>query len=877
MRNFLIFTFTLLTFVNFSFSQSGNGHTQTTTLSYNPTGFTASNMLQDAGTTTAAKSTINNNAAANAYVNFTFDTSGKRVYIVYTTDNSTPNKSNGTQVEGNFNNYNDPNRTWLCVIPAQSATVTVKYAFYISNGDVASAWGKIDGNGYSTSWDENSINAFSYVVKEANTQTGNWGTGSTWTSGSAPTSSSNVEIIQSTTVTVNSTSAVSNDLTIINSGAITITKDGGLTVNGEIANSGTVTINSDSNEFGSLIPTSKSGSGTYTYNRYVANRDTADLISSPFAGQTFSNLLSNNTGKIITNPSDATIYLFSSFDRNAGDYSNFDSDTDGSNTINAGTGYRSGTHAVTTELLISKYSEGSGYNKYLEVYNGTGSTINLDNYDFQINWNGNTSSENSNVRSFTSGATLANGKTWVMVHNHANAHDDLEAAANNEAAIGFNGDDAVALRKNGTVIDVIGTIGTDPGSAWDVAGETNATAEHTLERKGTVTSPNAVGSDSFGSNATDSEWVVTGQNTGWSNLGSHKMTGTTLSFTGTLLVANETEAISIGSHGANGKWNLVGNPFPSYLDLQHFYTDNSAQFDSTYSAIYAYDGDTSGDGSVWTLYNSSNYSGVYISPGQGFFIAAGGSNNISFDTDMRTVSGSDDFISGDVIENTEIELRIYNNNNAVGNTKLFFDEGLTLGLNPGWDAGSYSQSSSIMTRLVEEDEGHGMAINAMGLDAMENAVIPLVINQSAGQEFRINLHTATIPDPNVYLEDVEEGTFTNLYEGDFVYTPTSDLEGVGRFFIHMTADTMSSGEVSTSMLNAYKEVDASHITIEGLATQTNETNVSLYNILGRKVLSTTLNNNMNTQTISTIGLSAGIYVIELESGSDRLTKKLIVH
>ena len=44
-----------------------------------------------------------------------------------------------------------------------------------------------------------------------------------------------------------------------------------------------------------------------------------------------------------------------------------------------------------------------------------------------------------------------------------------------------------------------------------------------------------------------------------------------------------------------------------------------------------------------------------------------------------------------------------------------------------------------MTRLVEDDEGYGMAINAMGLDAMENAVIPLVINQSAGQEFRINL------------------------------------------------------------------------------------------------------------------------------------------
>jgi hypothetical protein len=33
---------------------------------------------------------------------------------------------------------------------------------------------------------------------------------------------------------------------------------------------------------------------------------------------------------------------------------------------------------------------------------------------------------------------------------------------------------------------------------------------------------------------------------------------------------------------------------------------------------------------------------------------------------------------------------------------------------------------------------------------------------------------------------------------------------------------------------------------------------------------------MNTQTISIIGMASGIYVIELESGNDRLTKKLII-
>jgi len=365
--------------------------------------------------------------------------------------------------------------------------------------------------------------------------------------------------------------------------------------------------------------------------------------------------------------------------------------------------------------------------------------------------------------------------------------------------------------------------------------------------------------------------------------------GTTLDFTGTVRTTDVT-GIAIDDNTANaanfGKWNLVANPYPSYLNANddadsnasnNFLGVNASPLHSSFAYIYGYDGD-----GTYTYYNHlTPGSAVYIAPGQGFFVASDDSagNTIQFTEAMQTVGGSDDFNAenSDVMNDAyEVSLRLYHDNQMIEETRLFFEENLGLGLDVGYDAGSFSQEAAIMTRLVEEDEGHGMAINAMGLDAMENAVIPLVINQSAGQEFRINLHTATITDPNVYLEDIGQGTFTNLYEGDFVYSPMSDLSGVGRFFIHMTADTMSNEDVSTSMLNAYKEIDASYITIEGLATQTNKTNISLYNILGRKVLSTTLNNNMGTQTISTAGLSAGIYVIELESGTDRLTKKLII-
>ena len=359
--------------------------------------------------------------------------------------------------------------------------------------------------------------------------------------------------------------------------------------------------------------------------------------------------------------------------------------------------------------------------------------------------------------------------------------------------------------------------------------------------------------------------------------------GATMAFTGTI-DTDATETISVESFtDASGRrWNLISNPYPSFIkigpstDDNTFLEVNDDVIDDTYEGVYGYD--AVADPSTYTIIN--NLSGVTsIAPGQGFFVAARSTTatNITFKKEMQTTSTGDDFISGDVFQHAEVELRLFNNDNLMGKTNLFFVEGLTLGLDPGYDAGGFTQNDPLMTRLVENDEGHGMAINAMGLDAMENAVIPLVINQSAGQEFRVSLHNANVNGAYVYLEDSLVGEMIDLKAGDFALTPTSDLGGVGRFFIHITADTMSNGEISTSLLNAYKKVDSSYITIEGLATQSNNINVSLYNILGTEVLSTTLYNNMNTQTISTVGMATGIYIIELESGRDRLTKKFIIH
>ena len=430
----------------------------------------------------------------------------------------------------------------------------------------------------------------------------------------------------------------------------------------------------------------------------------------------------------------------------------------------------------------------------------------------------------------------------------------------------------------------------DPG--WDLIGSPVVGADLTTSNFSQNGTSDAIMPYDNSDNTWTSTDAATFSTTSGQGYAMAKETAAVESFTETFETDDVDVAISNNDGSGSGtQWNLVANPYPSYLAL-----NSSASSASTASTDFitqnAVTADVLGSGTnedalwYWTgsgygQYNNAS-SATYIAPGQGFFVASKtGGGTLKFLESMQTVTGSDDFISGDVMDDNRGELFISLNQNGLNReTEIYFIENTTDGSDPTYDTRTFpmgDNNTSIYTRLVQDDEGIDLGIQSLAYSEMWGKVIPIGVNSIAEDELRISIsHRTTPADLNIYLEDNYQGTMTNLLEEDFVLTPMSDLNGAGRFFIHMTADTMSNEEVSTSMLNAYKEVNANYITLEGLATQSNNINVSLYNILGRKVLSTTLNNNMNTQTISTVGMASGVYVIELESGTDRLTKKLII-
>lgn len=133
-----------------------------------------------------------------------------------------------------------------------------------------------------------------------------------------------------------------------------------------------------------------------------------------------------------------------------------------------------------TDIIISEYIEGSSNNKVIELFNPTGSSIDLGAgaYKLLLYFNG----------SATVGGTILltnvmpSGGKWVVSHTLASAAI-LLVANQTTATLQFNGDDAVVLVKGAgnTVVDAFGQVGLDPGTEWGTG--LVSTADNTLRRK----------------------------------------------------------------------------------------------------------------------------------------------------------------------------------------------------------------------------------------------------------------------------------------------------------------------------------------------------------------------------------------------------------
>ena len=180
------------------------------------------------------------------------------------------------------------------------------------------------------------------------------------------------------------------------------------------------------------------------------------------------------------------------------------------------------------DLFFSEYAEGSGNNKYLEIFNPTNAAIDLTTYAFPSVSNAPTViGQHEYWNTFTVGATIPAGGIYIVAHGSADP--SIVALANQTHNFLSNGDDGYKLafgtELSHVIVDAIGDFQGDPGSGWAVAGTTNGTQNHTLVRKPTITQGNPDWTVSAGIDVASSEWIVLPIDT-WTDLGVHTITGT---------------------------------------------------------------------------------------------------------------------------------------------------------------------------------------------------------------------------------------------------------------------------------------------------------------------------------------------------------------
>lgn len=131
-----------------------------------------------------------------------------------------------------------------------------------------------------------------------------------------------------------------------------------------------------------------------------------------------------------------------------------------------------------TALIISEYSEGKSYNKFLEITNVSDKEIDLSAYSLALYSNGSTTGTLQQLS-----GTLAAGASKVYAHSDYTAAlpEGITPEFINDDVINYNGNDPIGIICSGELVDIFGVIGTSEDFAKDV----------TVRRKSTVTAPSA--------------------------------------------------------------------------------------------------------------------------------------------------------------------------------------------------------------------------------------------------------------------------------------------------------------------------------------------------------------------------------------------------
>jgi hypothetical protein len=345
-----------------------------------------------------------------------------------------------------------------------------------------------------------------------------------------------------------------------------------------------------------------------------------------------------------------------------------------------------------------------------------------------------------------------------------------------------------------------------------------------------------------------------------------------ISFIGTLNATDVSIVLTQGAIGGGTNFNLLGNPFTTFINSGTFLTEEGiTTSDITSATLWVWNQSLGDAGGYETKVAGDSFK---VAPGQGFFVEANSTNNVTFTEAMQSHEAADTFQRS---SKTEVHLFI-NDGNDSKFLKVYYINGTTKGFDNGYDGELFrgvSHSLALYSQLVSDSQGKNYQVQSLPKSDYANMVIPVGVKADAGKEITFTADVLNVPSGlKVFLEDRQTNTFTRLDETNSEYkvTLTETLNDVGRFYMHTTESVMSTEDVILNSVRIFK-TNSSTLKITGLPQ--GKTSFYLYNILGKEMMTTIFTSNGNKE-ISLSKLASGIYLAKIQTEKGAITKKIIL-
>lgn len=264
--------------------------------------------------------------------------------------------------------------------------------------------------------------------------------------------------------------------------------------------------------------------------------------------------------------------------------------------------------------------------------------------------------------------------------------------------------------------------------------------------------------------------------------------GLTLTSTGSIISGQKTPAVSNGGSG----YNLLANPYPCPLLFSSFYTTNSANINQKYHVFNPYTGgfDT-WDGAT----SSGGYTNGKIASGQGFFVEATSSTDLTFNEDHK-YSGKD----GNFLKLAANDLKIMRLTISSTTATPYVNYAVVGFTSSASETYSVQEDSKPLDQLAPNSpvistyssDGERLVINKMGelnkdYDILVRATVGVSGTYSISADSLINEITGC-----VVLEDKLTGTLTDLKTNNSYTFTISDTTKAPRFVLHISGTVAAS-------------------------------------------------------------------------------------